>query len=55
MNAKGVYLKDVNGNVISPVTSTSTIYDSNGRCLETTLAELLEADALIQQINGEVL
>lgn len=34
MNVKGKYLKDENGDVISPITSTDTIFKENTKLLD---------------------
>lgn len=34
MNVNGKYIKDESGNIISPITSTSTVFDSQGRNLD---------------------
>lgn len=37
MEIQGKYIKDEEGNIISPVTSASTVYDSNNMDLQTLL------------------
>lgn len=50
-NVKINYLKDANGNVISPVVSTDSVFDINGISLTTSLGNI---EALLDTINGEV-
>lgn len=40
-NIRGKYIKDENSNIISPITSSSTVFDSNGKNLDTKLGEYL--------------
>ena len=42
MNVKQKYLKDENGQVISPVVSTDTVYDASGNTLGGVLFQLVE-------------
>lgn len=42
MNAKQKYLKDENGQVISPVVSTDTVYDASGNTLGGELYQLVQ-------------
>ena len=40
MNAQVNYLKDKNGNVVSPVVSTDSVYDANGNKLTKNLSDI---------------
>lgn len=40
-NIRGKYIKDEDSNIISPITSSSTVFDSNGKNLDTKLSEYL--------------
>ena len=51
MNVKINYIKDANGNVISPVVSTNSVFDANGTTLASTLGDI---QTLLDTINGEV-
>lgn len=42
MNVKSKYLKDEQGQVISPVVSTETVYDASGNTLGGVLFQLVE-------------
>lgn len=50
MNVKASYLKDVNGNKISPIVSANTIYDSNGQPINLTIENV---KSLLDELNGE--
>lgn len=66
MNAQVNYLKDKNGNVVSPVVSTDSVYDANGNKLTKNLSDINTNILSIQttigtmndtldDINGEVI
>lgn len=66
MNAQVNYLKDKNGNVVSPVVSTDSVYDANGNKLTKNLSDINTNILSIQttigtmndtldNINGEVI
>lgn len=66
MNAQVNYLKDKNGNVVSPVVSTDSVYDANGKKLTKNLSDINTNILSIQttigtmtntldEINGEVI
>ena len=66
MNAQVNFLKDKNGNVVSPVVSTDSVYDANGKKLTKNLSDINTNILSIQttigtmantldEINGEVI
>ena len=66
MNAQVNYLKDKNGNIVSPVVSTDSVYDTNGNKLTKNLSDINTNILSIQttigtmndtldDINGEVI
>lgn len=66
MNAQVNYLKDKNGNIVSPVVSTDSVYDANGNKLTKNLSDINTNILSIQttigtmndtldDINGEVI